>query len=117
MKPLTVYVADDGARFDTAAAALERDALIEECQAATTFLRHTPTDDGCAFANGGGFLQQPTGSRQRLLTFLEAKGVHRDSNGPLGLLLYRLHCIDTQDREWGQPFFALHPHRGKQVAV
>ncbi len=27
---------------------------------------------------------------------------------------YRVYCIDASGREWGQPYFALHPTEGKQ---
>ena len=109
MKPVTMYQANDGMRFNTEHEALARDALIAECDAemAKLGIRKPPEDIG--FTNGSGYIQQPIGSRGALEAFLRAKGTNRDSDGPIGRLLYRLHCMDERDREWAQPFFALNP--------
>ena len=109
MKPVTMYMANDGELFHTEHEALTRDALIAECDAEMTKrgIRKRPDDIG--FSNGSGYIQQPIGSWWALEIFLRGKGANRDSEGPIGRLLYRLHCLDTQDREWAQPFFALNP--------
>lgn len=36
-----------------------------------------------------------------------------DSDGPLSSGFYRLMCIDKKGREWGQPYYALHPNEGE----
>lgn len=117
MRPLTVYVANDDSRFDTEGAAVAREELIAMCAEATAFLVPKPPNDGCAFFNGNGYRQQPTGSREKLWAFLQSQGVNRDCSGPIGELLHRMHCIDLNDREWGQPYFALNPGKGKMVAL
>lgn len=117
MKPITMYEADDGSVYRKQEDAERRDALIARCAQVVTDIGLRPTPEGTDFGNGGGFVQQPTGSRDQLLDALREMGAHRDSNGPLGMLLNRAWRIDDQDREWGQPHFALHPHKGKQVAL
>lgn len=115
MKVVTRYQADDGSLWLTETEAARRDELVEECRAAAAILRDTP--DSPEFHNGSGYVQQPTGSREAIYEFLKSKGTHRDSDGPLGRLLARMHRMDEADREWGQAFFAINPHKGRQVAL
>lgn len=119
MKRVDRWEANDGSIWLTEMAAVERDMLIAECDAvvAGLGLKPTPKDDGCRFANGHGYIQQPAGAKEKLWAFLLSKNVNRDSDGPVGRLLYRHHSIDPYDREWGQVYFALNPHRGDQVEV
>jgi hypothetical protein len=121
VRTITVYEADDGSRWNTpdearmrdvliADEARMRDVLIAECE---TFAAREmrPRPDNTDFANGHGFVLQPPGARERLLAWLRAKGANRDSSGPIGKLLWRLQCMDDLNREWGQPYFALHPDK------
>ena len=113
---ITMYEADDGSRWDVEAKAVERDELIAECQAKEQEigLRPVPKDDGCKFGNGGGFVQQPAGSRDLMIGFLKSKRAHRDSDGPIGRMLGRAYRLDDNDREWGQQYYATHPDEGEQ---
>lgn len=58
MKELTVYVAEDGARFDTRDSCGAHDLLVSRCRDIEAQLRPTPKDDHLEFANGGGYVQQ-----------------------------------------------------------
>lgn len=111
MRPITVYEANDGSRWDNETDAVQRDVLVAECDRFASFLR--PVPKGTAFSNGHGYVQQPKGSRERLLAFLKSKGASRDSDGPVGKLMYRMWRIDEQDREWGQTYFANNPHEAE----
>lgn len=117
MKPITMYQADDGSIHATTLDAVARDHMIAECAAVETELQMRPAPDTSEFRNGEGFIQHPTGTRQKLTDRLRGLGANRDSTGPVGLLLGRLWAMDAEDREWGQPYFAKHPAEGKQVAL
>ena len=93
-------------------------------------------DEGCAFANGGGYIQH---THEAVQVFLEATqrlfnehtptlaGMFRenprgivgryldDNNSPLYYLYGRISRIDGQHREWGQPYFVLNPGKAKNV--
>lgn len=117
MKAVTMYEADDGSRWNTPDKALDRDALIARCKSIEEGigLRPVPRDTG--FATGDGYVQQPEGAKAALIRVLKGLGANRDSDGPIGKLLHRAWCMDAQDREWGQPYYALHPLKGKQVEL
>ena len=119
MKAVIRYQADDGSVWETEEAAQQRDRIKWTCDSipAKLRLRDRPTGN---FSNGEGFVQQPTGSKDRLweeLRRIGRIGWNRDSDGPVGKLSYRASSMDDQDREWGQPYFALNPGRGKMVAL
>lgn len=117
MRPVTMYEAVDGSIHDLEADALKRDALVAECASEVSRIGLRPTPSGTDFGNGGGFVQQPRGARACLFDFLREKGVGRDTQGPLGNLLYRAWRIDDLDREWGQQFYANNPTKGEQREV
>ena len=119
MKRIDRWQADDNSIWDTPEKAAERDALVAECNAffASLNLKPEPKDDGCRFANGHGFIQQPAGSRDALWAFAKQHGWNRDADGPIGRLAHRAYKIDPYDREWGQPYFALNPGKGEAFEV
>lgn len=125
--------------FDEAAPARAHEKLLDAIDALTLRLPPLPVDDGKSFANGTGFLQHaPHRVREvkegiialwggdadiqreavHLPPFSSALcGLLSDSNSPLYPLWWRLGCIDRQWREWGQPYFALHPLKGKHIRL
>jgi hypothetical protein len=113
MREVIRYEAEDGSVWALRLDAMRRDALVAECDVIVDELglRERPSLSGCQFENGHGHLQQPAGSRARLLAYLQSKGVTRDTDGPLATLLHRVYCMDEADREWGQPYFASHPEK------
>lgn len=117
MKSITVYEANDGSRWNDETKAYERDALIAEAKAFLLSLGMRDHPLGVGFGNGDGYVQQPADIRGKLLAWLKEKGANRDSDGPIGKVMWQLHCIDEQDRQWGQPYFAINPGTGKEVAL
>lgn len=117
MKPVTKYEADDGSVHDSAKAATERDELIRRCEAIQEELGMRPRPEGASFGSGRGYVQHPAGTRKKLLEWLKMMGANRESAGPTGRLIHRMWCIDEDDREWGQPYFALNPGEGEEVAL
>ncbi len=117
MRSVTVYEAEDGSRWNTEDKAMERDGLILLVAARESTLRPRPSGPGARYSSGNGYLQHPPGTRTDLAGWLTDHGWNRDSQGPIGKLGWRVHCMDDHDREWGQPYFALNPDKGEQVEV
>lgn len=142
MRAITKYQADDGKVFDSEQAAIKHDAKILSVKCAYKLLKPTPKNDGCDFANGGGYVQQDPikvqeFKRQIMLMGAEhhskmeewAKNpmeVHpqsivgrilSDCDSTLYEAWYRVMCMDDKFREWGQPYYAMHPTKGKSVEV
>lgn len=130
MKPITVYEADDGSRFDTAQEATAHERVNQAMQplgprpklgdgrwvqhgrvACTVSLRMLVA----LYAE----LYPDDAERWKLLERVESIdprthviGRMLDGNGPLARAWARLRCIDWQTcREYDQPFYALHPEQ------
>lgn len=135
MKAVTKYQAADGSLFDAPANVILRDRLIADAEAAHLILGGRIDD--MSFTNDGWFVQH---TPEKLAAFYEAVAkiieqehpketadmfrkapqgiVHRYLDTTpryLTLLLNRSLCMDQSNREWGQPYFALNPHQGKQT--
>ncbi len=108
MKEKTIFVADDGSRFDDKDRALECDALVAEVEKfkLDIGLLPWPLDAG---HNGDYFILQPRGIRQKMFNFCKDHGWNRDIGGPIGRLCGLAYGIDSHDRMWGQPYFANNP--------
>lgn len=133
MQTVTRFKAKDGAVFDTVAACEAHEALIAAIDAAFEGTPIQPKDDGCAFANGGGYLQWTQETYDRVLAALMAL-VPEDMQrceplsygfmctlDDIGHRLYgpfcRMLCIDGRLREYGQMYFKLNPHEAKDVCL
>ena len=114
MIEVTRYVAHDGSEWEDVNECRERDLLIMDIQVECFRLNIWDTPESTTYANGGGYVQHPAGSRDCLLGWLKSRGATNYSDGPLGRLMRRVHKMDDKDREWGQPYYALHPHEGEQ---
>ena len=139
MKTLTKYQAEDGLEFTEAAECRKHEANLEEVKIIMSQLPVRP--DGCDFDNGGGFIQHDKdvliAVRARFCEFakrytddkwlqqtidlgLDAHpsyvGRLIDDCAPnsIGKHWHRFMCIDSQFREWGQPYYANHPEKGEQ---
>ncbi len=125
MREVTRYEANDGSIWTTQEKAEERDADLVVCEQIVESLGPRPKDSHCNFSNGHGYV--PHLPEHVLLAqkrwdaaCLERFGTCHpravdDYQHPLRGIGSRLRCIDESGREWGQPFFALNPTKGKQV--
>jgi hypothetical protein len=137
----TIYKANDGSIWDRREQAERRDTLLGDIATALLPLGERP-DDG-DFANGEGYVQhEPLSVRVTKkallhLAMLNIRGydhiwladpdsIHAsgiagriidDCNEPLARAWFRLMCIDGESREWGQPYYALHPEQGTHFVV
>jgi hypothetical protein len=139
------YRAKDGTLCDSEAEADDLDRTLAAIDAAMS--RLAPRSDGMAFTDGRGYVQHDPADvkRAREAIFRAAAkeqawyfAKHPEADTaetahPLrhilgrilddsGSLFYRpwmrLACIDDAGREWGQPYFALHPDKaGLQEAI
>ena len=134
MKDIIKYVADDGTEFT-----VRQDCITyeEQCNEVLLIMKELPTHpDTCDFSNGSGYLQHEDRllevAKFRLLTlahvimpnpiFKQAitnSKVHHShpgrligemQNKALRRAWHRFECIDTRNREWGQPYFANNQH-------
>jgi hypothetical protein len=111
MRIVEAYEARDGVKFfvQRECERYEQElTTVEEFCSLNGLLLNPPLLD----PNGENFFQLPSGSREKIGTFLRSVGAHRDSTGPIGKMLRKFHCIDSRDRLWGQPYFAIHPTLG-----
>lgn len=126
MRTLTKHEAKDGSLHDAVVDALKRDAYIEALDAADAILGPKPD------ANGANYVQHERGRiEDYIAAIVEALGTYEsarlslmfrenprgivgryldDSRSPAYRASYRVMCIDADDKEWGQPYFVLHPN-------
>ena len=142
MKTIQKYEANDGSVWDTETECLAHESLCERIRNVMKAFPPLPKNDGCSFANGGGYIQlsEPivTKVREQLLDLIGEKVTHKwvqESRGgkkhpswvhrllsdceitPLSKAWYRICCVDDQWREWGQPYYAAHPTEGEQRQI
>lgn len=117
MKLITKYVANDGVEFSTESACEKHERLLIKVHEVHKLLGKRAKDVGCNFTNGSGYIQH---TKEEVYKFKEATDTMYEkygyrSSSPLNTLSNRLACIDSNDREWGQPYYALNHDKGKQV--
>ncbi len=143
MEIITKYRAIDGVEFNDKDKCLEYEALISQVKLIMSQLQEKPTDDGCSFSNGGGYLQHSkTLVRKVKVQILELckdyidhkwiqqaiddETVHPSWVGrlvsdygirPLNEAWGRFSCMDKKCREWGQPYYANNPEEAKQIEL
>lgn len=143
METIVKFKAPDGTEFTNEQECVDYELLIDKVNGIMSLLPGIPKDDNCKFSNGEGYVQHyKPDVRKAQLQILEIckkhidhkwiqetiddenvhlSFVHRlvDDAGirPIGQAWGRFMCIDSQSREWGQIYFAMHPSEGKQVQV
>lgn len=126
---LTKYEAEDGALFDSEIECTKHERLVKELKAIMKPLGKKPKDPGCRFANGDGYIQHDLEdvekAKQDLLNLFNRGQKEKMGFSYLGRYLndnmspaydewLRLYSVDVHGREWGQPFYAQNPGKGKQ---
>lgn len=136
MKTITKFVAEDGTEFKTESACKKHETLLVKVEKVNRLLRRAK-DSSCEFSNGGGYIQhtseEVTNFKSKLVKLCKVYSKHevfRQSlefihpgglggrileGSPIYSIWMRLYCVDSQNREWGQPYYALHPTEGKQI--
>ena len=137
MQTVTRYKANSGRVFEDEAAATADDLLFAQQQEVSRLLPQA-VDDACTYANGGGYVQHSVadvaafkaglrkliamefGEHSEALKHFDTNptgyaGRYLDDSGSNTYRLWsRLAHIDSQLREWGQGYYALHPEEGTQ---
>lgn len=136
MNIITKYKAVDGKEFVTELECRNHESHIEQASEVNKILP-SAVDDNCSFVNGDGFIQQSPediaqfkksladligqkmGEEVKLKFLFNSRGIAGriiDDSGETYIykLMTRLHCIDEQNREWGQVFYAIHPERASK---
>lgn len=142
METITKFKAIDGKTFNSQSECLDYENLINTINNIMKKLPALP-NDSIDFTNGDGFIQHDKNIlRSVQVNLLEVikkyikhnwvqqtiddENVHPSYVGrliddyglnPLNDAWYRFMCIDKFGREWGQPFYANNPDKGKQVCI
>ncbi len=141
METITKYKAIDGKEFTDKDECIKYEILIERVNSIMKLIPESPRSSD--FANGSGFIQHNPQSLKNvkisLLTickeYIDHKWIDQTINDPtvdpswvsrllgdygINPLYYawnRFNCIDKDNREWGQPYFATHPEKAKNVCL
>lgn len=112
MKAITVYLADDGSRWNTAVDAIKRDAMHAESILAEFPLGPRASLDAQEYVQHSAvYLEKAKCNYESLAMkyFGTLNGrVIADMDNPVSKLMYRLMAIDNLGREWNQPWGATH---------
>jgi hypothetical protein len=140
MQQVTKFQAKDGRLFDSQESCGKHESMLLAVEKAIGLLEPVPQDDGCKFANGGGYVQQDMMEvHESMREVVEISGVNIDKckidfmrnpfpyrNSIIGRYLSdgdnnavyaawcRFMCMDDLYREWGQPYYAANPNAGEQ---
>lgn len=144
MKKITKYVADDGSEFNSLDECEKYELHCKHVSDVMKGLGETPELPGCGFSNGDGYLQHEEKTfmdvRTKLLEiakqFTDHKWIQQTidkgldahpsyagriidecTTSPLRRAWYRIMCVDTKFREWGQPYYANYPEQAKNVRL
>lgn len=130
MERISLFKTADGKTFSTPEEALKYESIMREVQ---NFLLAFAENEDIDFSNGDGYIQHPIGTRDKMgkklvelynrwfkpeepfinFSYYLARLIDDSSMKCLNHLSYRIMCIDREDREWGQPYFADNPGTGK----
>lgn len=132
MEKIIKYRAKDNREFYDLDKCMEHEVLLIKID--NILEKLVPASDDIEFTNGEGYIQQERDivkqaikestelynkSRKEMSKKIETIMYYgrllQDSGSPLYNLYSRFDCIDTKMREWGQPYFAYHPEKGKQI--
>lgn len=143
MKSITKYVSDDGLEFTSERECISYEALCKEVSEIMDKLAPRPALPGCGFENGDGYIQHDPEvawaakvailkvangifPHQWLEQSMDDKSVDPSWAGRIiGDLSqkcvyqawHRFQCMDKEFREFGQPYYALHPERAKDACL
>ncbi len=142
MQVIKKYKADDGVEFLDANKCKEHEANCKLAKVIMSSLLVKP--DSIDFSNGHGYIQhdrsEVLNTRNRFLEFIKRYTDHKwvqatidggtdvhpsyvdrmlGESVPTSIWKHwhRFSCIDSQFREWGQPFYANHPEGAKQIQL
>ena len=143
MKSIIKYVSEDGREFTDEQSCVTYEALCKEVNAIMSRLIPRPDLPSCSFENGAGYIQHDASTAQeaKLGILSIAKRIYphawfdqsiSDKNVDpswAGRIIgefsqkcvyqawSRFQCMDKQFREYGQPYYALHPERADDVKL
>lgn len=143
MKVVIKYKAIDGKEFEKEQDCIDYELLIETVNHIMSKLPKLPENDSCSFVNGGGYIQHNKRKLQAakiaLLElckkYIDHKWIQQtidDSSvhpsyvarllgdygiNPLYDAWHRFVCIDSDLKEWGQPFYASNQSKAEQTKL
>lgn len=138
METIQKYRAFDGKIFDSIEDCKKyEDIAIEVKNFLASIEDSEKYNEGCNFSNGNGFIQHPQGTYKIIenkLVELSNKYFKQDKpftqfNYYLGRIIddsnmkclnklsYKLMCTDSQEREFGQPYYTSHPEQATLIQL
>jgi hypothetical protein len=142
MKAIVKYKAIDGREFITMKDCTDYELLIDRVETIMSRLPKLPKNDECDFANGHGYIQHDKeillSVWNNLLEEFKSKIDHKwlDESkdmkshpswvsrlvgdygiAPYERAWYRMHCVDKECREFGQPFYATNPDKAELFEI
>lgn len=143
METITKYKTDDGREFLDCESCVEHEANCKEAAFIIGELPERPSNNGCDFENGGGYIQHDEEIFMSVkAAFLEFSKRYTDhkwiqsaidkpethSSWPARILSeampssiyrhwHRFECTDKDFCEWGQPYYATHQNEAKQIQL
>ena len=136
MKEVVRYKANDGDEFNSKNACLKHEEKLRVIKKLNKILCKKPVDKDCSFANGSGYIQHTVqnfiSESCKALKVYEGKDPAKrwkenprgwvgrylcDGGSEFAALWSRISCIDPLNREWGQPYYVLHPNEAKQIQL
>lgn len=136
MKEITQYKANDGTIFNIKEDCVKYDNISTRVDSILLVLPSHKLE-GCRFENGDGYIQHKSDVKKKLSNalvklandYFEPTKLFTQFNYYLGRyiddsntkclnkLSYKIMCIDKNNREWGQPYFATNPSKGKDIQL
>lgn len=130
MERINLFKTIDGKTFSSEEQALEYEDMIKEIN---DFLLGFAECEDIDFMNGNGYIQHPPGTRDKMgkklvelsnrwfkpdepfinFTYYLGRIIDDNQMKCLNKLSYRVMCIDNEDKEWGQPYYALNKETRK----
>lgn len=130
MERITLFRTVDGKTFSTPEEALEYESIMREVR---DFLLAFAENEDIDFMNGDGYIQHPPGTRDKMgkklvelsnrwfkpdepfinFTYYLGRIIDDNQMKCLNKLSYRIMCIDKDEKEWGQPYYANNQGTGK----
>ena len=137
MKKIIKYQSKDGINFNTEEECIKYEDILDQVNTILDILPDREKyDKDCSFSNGGGYLQLPKNTKEKIekslvklsniwfkpstpfekFNFILGRYIDDSNMKCLNNLSFRLMCI-KDDREYGQPYYAINPDKCENIKL
>lgn len=143
MKEVKQYQSEDGELFNSELDCINYENLISAIEGIDSRLPKLPKKDNSNFSNGEDYLQHDSEIiKKAMIDLLKISDISKeywnepeflnspfdcrfgiigriigDSDSPIHSLWFRFMCMDDNYREYGQPYYALHPEKSTGICL